>query len=116
MSLQRAKLADIAYIASSAGSIYSNPSSTKTFVRGLMLHNTNTSAETVQIYVVPDSTGSVGTAAASNRVFKFSLPADDTLLIEFPYSVVLTDTNDSIQAVTTTPSKVTVILFGDKDA
>jgi len=116
MALQRAKLSDIQSIASSAGSIYANPASTKTFLRGLMLHNTNTTTEVVKLYVVPDSTGSVGTAASSHLVLNISLPANDTLLVEFPYPLVLTDTNDSVQAMTTTASKVTVMLFGDKDA
>lgn len=114
--MQRAKLADIQYVAASAGSIYANPASTKTFVRGLVLHNTNGSAETVKVYVVPDSSSSLGTAGAGNRVLNISLPANDTLFVEFPYSVVLTDTNDSIQAETTTASKVTVLVIGDKDA
>lgn len=116
MSMQRTKLADIQYVGSSAGSIYANPASTKTFVRGLILHNTSASAETVKVYVVPDSSGSLGTAGAGNRVLNVSLPANDTLIWEFPYPAVLTDTNDSIQAETTTASKVTVLVLGDKDA
>lgn len=116
MSLQRAKLADIQYIGASAASIYANPAVTKTFVKGLVLHNTNTTSETVQVYVVPDSASALGTAGAGNRILVLSLPANDTLFVEFPYSVTLTDTNDSIQAQTTTASKVTVLLLGDKDA
>ena len=116
MALQRAKLADIQYVGSSAGSLFSNPASTKTFVRGVVLHNTNTTAETVKVYVVPDSGGALGTAGAGNRVLNILLPANDTLFVEFPYSVVLSDTNDSIQAETTTASKVTALVIGDKDA
>jgi hypothetical protein len=40
MALQRAKLGDIAFIGSSAGSIYANASGVKTYVKGLVLHNT----------------------------------------------------------------------------
>ena len=116
MALQRTKLGDIAYIPATAGSIYANPSSTKTFVRGLTLHNTNTTTEIVKLYAVPDSTGSLGTAAASNRCLNVSLTANETLLIEFPYPLVLTDENDSIQAETTTASKVTVLVLGDQDS
>lgn len=116
MALNRTKLADIAYIASSAGSIYSNPASTKTYIRGFVLHNTNTSSETIQIYNVPDSASALGTAGNGNKFLKVILSADETLFVEMPYPVVLTDTNDSIQAVTTTASKVTVQVLGDKDA
>lgn len=116
MALQRAKLGDIQYVGSSAGSIYANPSSTKTFIKGFTLHNTNTTSETVKLYVVPDSSSSLGTATSAHLILNVALVANDTLLVELPYAIVLTDANDSIQAVTTTASKVTVIVHGDKDA
>lgn len=116
MALQRTKLGDIAYIASSAGSIYANPASTTTVIKGLVLHNTNTTAETVQVYVVPDTAGALGAAGGGNKILNISLPANDTLLVEFPYALVLTDTNDSLQAVTTTASKVTAMVLGDQDS
>jgi hypothetical protein len=43
------------------------------------------------------------------------LPANDTLIVEFPCAVVLSATNDSLQAQTTTASKVTVLVLGDKE-
>ena len=116
MTMQRAKLADIQYIASSAGSIYSNPASTKTFVRSLIFHNTNTASETVKVYNVPDSTGSLGTASAANRFLNITLAANATFEYSPEYPMVLTDTNDSIQAETTTASKVTAMVIGDQDA
>lgn len=116
MALQRAKLGDIQYIASTAGSVYTNAASTKTYVRGFTFHNTNTSTEVVKVYVVPDSGGALGTAGVSNKIMEFNLTAGDTVTFEFPYSCVLTDTNDSVQAATTTASKVTIIVHGDKDA
>ena len=116
MTMQRGKLADIQYVASSAGSIYSNPSSTKTYVREIVLFNGNSAAELVKLYFVPDSTGSLGTAGASNQFAELTLAAKETLILDFDYPLVLTDTNDSLQAATTTASKVTVMLQGDKDA
>jgi len=113
-TLQRASLGNIAYVGSSAGSIYTNPSSTSTLVVGLTLHNTNTTAETVNVYAVPNSSGSLGTAATSNRVLSVALAPNDTLIFEFPYGHMMTGTNDSIQASTTTASKVTVLVHGDK--
>ena len=116
MAISRGKLADIQYIASSAGSIYANAAATKTFVSGLTLFNGNTTAETVKLYYVPDSGGSLGTAGVSNQFLEISLAALETFVFEAPSDgIVLTDTNDSIQAVTTTASKVTVIIHGTKD-
>ena len=115
MTMQRGKLADIQYVGSSAASIYTNPSSTKTYVREIVLFNGNNTTETVRLYNVPDSAGSIGTAAGGNQWLEVALAGKETLIIGFDYPVVLTDTNDSIQASTTTASKVTVMLHGDKD-
>lgn len=116
MAMQRTKLADIQYVGSSAGSIFNNPPSTKTYIKGFIIHNNNTTAETVKLYNVPDSGSSVGSAAAGNKFFEQAVQTLDTLVVIFDYPIVLTDENDSIQAVTTTASKVTIQILGDKDA
>jgi hypothetical protein len=115
MSLARGKLADIQYVASSAGSLYANPGSTKSYIRGFTLFNGNTTTENVKLYNVPDSSGSLGTAGVSNQFTEIALLAKETLFIDLPHPIVLTDTNDSIQGVTTTASKVTFQIHGDKD-
>jgi len=76
----------------------------------------NTVTETVALYNVPDSAGSVGNAANGNKFASISLLSNETLFLDLAYPIVLTDTNDSIQATTTTASKVTVQVLGDKDA
>jgi hypothetical protein len=115
MTLARDKLADIATVASSSASIYSNPAGKKSYIRGLVLFNGNTSTETVKLYNVPDNATAVGTAAPTNQWLEYSLAAKETLIVEFPYPLVLTDTNDSLQASTNTASKVTVQLQGDRE-
>lgn len=116
MSLQHNKLADIAYVASSAGSVYANPAATKSYIRGIVLFNGNTTTETVKLYNVPDSSTSLGTAGVSNQFAEYSVLAKETLIVPFPAPIVLSDQNDSIQAVTTTASKVTIQLQGSIDA
>jgi hypothetical protein len=99
---------DAAYIASTAGAIYTNAASETSFIKSIVIHNTNTTTETVKIYVVPDSAGSVGTAAVSNLIYNLDIVANDTVHLEFPGpGIVLKGTNDTVQAVTTTASKVT---------
>lgn len=115
MALQHTRLTEVAYIASSVASVYANPASTKSHVRGFLVHNTNTTLEAVKIHWVPDSAGSVGTASAGNRIFDIDLQPRESQVFEIPYGLVLTDTNESIQAVTTTASKVTIAVLGDKD-
>lgn len=116
MALNRTKLADIAYIASTAASVYANPASTKTYIRALILYNNNTTTEVVELHNVPDSSGSLGTAGVANKFLKINLVADETLFLKLDYPIVLTDTNDALFAKTTTASKVTIQLQGDKDA
>ena len=115
MARQYTRLADIQYIASSAGAIYTNAASTKTYIKSFVLFNGNTTAETVKLYNVPNSGASAGTAAVSNQFAEISLASTETLMFDLPYPITLIDENDTIQASTTTASKVTVQLLGDKD-
>jgi hypothetical protein len=99
---------DAAYVASTAGAIYTNASGETSYLKSITLHNTNTTSENVKIYIVPDSSGSVGTAGVSNRIYNVTLATNETLQIEFPGpGKVLKGTNDTVQAVTDTASKVT---------
>ncbi len=115
MALQKAKLASIQYVGSSAGSIYSNPASTKSLVRGFVLHNTNTTTEVVSLHYIDNNAGAVGTASAANRIYMVTVQPDETIMIEIPFALVLVATNDAIVASTTTASKVTVVVTGDQD-
>lgn len=100
---------DAAYVATTAGAIYTNASGETSFVKSIYLHNTNSSAENIKLYVVPDSAGSVGTAGTGNLFLNISLASNDTYLLELPGpGIVLKGTNDTIQASTDTSSKVTV--------
>lgn len=116
MARQFTRLADIQYISNSAASVYTNAASTTTFIKSFVLFNGNTSAETVKLYNVPDSAGSVGTAGDSNQFAEISLAAKETLMFDLPYPITIINENDTIQAVTTTASKVTIQILGDKDA
>ena len=110
------RLTDIQYIASTAGAIYTNAASTTSYIKSLVLFNGNTSTETVKLYNVPNNGASVGTAGDANQFAEISLAAKETLMFDLPYPITITDENDTIQAVTTTASKVTVQVLGDKDA
>lgn len=116
MARQFTRLVDIQYVANSAGAIYTNAASTITYIKSLVLFNVNTSTETVKLYNVPNNGASVGTAGDSNQFAEISLAAKETLMFDLPYPITLIDENDTIQAVTTTASKVTVQILGDKDA
>lgn len=116
MARQFTRLADIQYVSNSAAAIYTNPASTKTYIKSLVLFNGNTSSETVKLYNVPNSGASAGTAGASNQFAEVVLGTLETLMFDLPYPMTLIDENDTLQASTTTASKVTVQILGDKDA
>lgn len=115
MALQHTRLANIQFVPTTAASIYTNAVNTKSYVRGFVIFNGNTALETVELFWVPANAGLVGTPSAGNQFTKAKIAADDTLIIDFPYTLSLVDTNEAIFAKTTTASKVTIILLGDKE-
>lgn len=115
MALQRTKLADIQQIDGTAASILANASGEKIFLRSIVLHNTDTGAQTVTLYNVPDSAGSLGTPATENQFLKVDLTADETVTWDLQYPIVLTDENDAIFAVADDADVVTAQLLGDID-
>jgi len=114
MALQRIEMPDSAFIAATTPAAIYTHSTGKSFIKGIELHNTNTTTENVQLYFVPPTGGGgVGTASAVHRKLNINLPPNDTLLIEYPGYRTMTRANYTIQASTTTASKVTVSIFGD---
>ncbi len=115
MALQHTRLTQVVQLAAAVASIYANPASTKSHVRGFLLHNTNTTAENVSVYWVPDAAGAVGTATIAMRILYVAVAVNETLFVESPYGLVLLNTNETIQAFSTTASKVNVCVLGDKE-
>ena len=116
MATSYTTLTEITTIADSAAAVYTNPASTTSYAVSMKLHNTNTTAESVKIWLVPDNAGSVGTAADANEIWADDLAANESLELDWgKIGLVLSDTNDTIQMETDTASKVTVIIDGRKD-
>lgn len=93
-------------VASSTGAIYTAGTGKKTEIGSIILHNTNSTSETVELY-------NDGTADA-NRFVKIALAANETF--EFAPKVPLVlEGSDTLQAKTTTASKVNVILIGREE-
>jgi len=113
MAWSEIRLADSQYVSNSASVIVTNAVSIKTQVKTITLFNNNTTTETVKIYRVPDSAGSVGTAGVSNQIYQLDVTTKQTVLIEIlGLGWILSDTNDTIQMETTTASKVVVCVDG----
>ena len=116
MSFAYSRLKEIGYLSDSAAAVVTNAASTTTYIRSIILHNTHTSALTVTLYNVPDNAGAVGTAASANQFYDESIGASDIVMLEFPApGIVLEDTNDTIQGVCGTASKVTIQAYGGSE-
>lgn len=115
MALQRIKLADIQTLPVATGVLFQNPAGKKTYIRGLHLFNGNASIETVKLYNVPDAAGAVGAAGATNQFREYAMASKEELITDWPYPVVLSDTNDSLQGSAATAGKVTVQILGDQE-
>lgn len=104
------------------GTVYAVASNTKSYIRGIIIHNQSTfNSISTDVHVVQNSTGSVGTATAANRVAKLSLQPLDTYFFELPFPVVISATNDAIlvknnAASGDTADDLTVLVLGDKEA
>lgn len=116
MALQRTKLADIQYLPATVGSLYANPASSTTFVRGFILHNAAGVTASAKLHNVPDAAGVLGSAGTGNAFLDIDLVAGETVLVDSPYAIVLSDENDAIFGVTDTGSAVTIQILGDVDA
>lgn len=116
MAFDYLRIAEITQLGNSAGTLYANPSSKKTYLRLIVLHNTNTTSETVRLYIVPDSSGSEGTAGDANKFYQGIIAPNDTVVLEFPaVGLMLVDVNDTIQGYSTTASKVSVQIYGGQE-
>lgn len=113
MAFDYARLTEITTISDSAAAVCTNPSGTVSYIRQVFLHNTHTAAITVNLYVVPDNAGSVGTAADANQIYEQSIASNETQIIDFGVpGITLRDENETLQAVAGTASKVTIIVEG----
>jgi len=102
-----------AWITGSVAAIYTNPSSTTTYIRAIRYHNTDTVAHKITVYEVPNNAGAVGTYAANEEMFSYTLQPGELIADEIcGPGLTLTGVNDTIQAICDTASKVTVKFIG----
>jgi len=117
MAFTYSRLTEITTIAaSSAAALYTVASSVVPYIRLIVLHNGNSTAETVKLYNVPNGSGAAGSAAVANLFYQEALPAHETRFLEFsPPGMVLEDNYDTIQGITSTAAKVTFQMYGGKE-
>jgi hypothetical protein len=96
--------------------IYTNPSSTKSYLKAFVLHNAGVSSAFCRLYDVPSSSGSVGTASSNNQFFSQFINPGETTFLEYPYPLTLASTNHSIRFFNSIAGQVINIqILGDAD-
>ena len=92
-------------------------SNKKVYVKSIMAHApyVGLASGTAQVYLVPNSGGSAGTASTSNQIFNVDVYAGETVLIEPSYPIVIESTGDTVQ-VGTGMTTINFLLTGDKEA
>lgn len=98
-------------IAATIGAIYT-AGATGSSIKSILIHNTNTTTESVIISIVVNNGGAVGTAADADKIFAEDIAANETYELSLGYPIVLSAENDTVQASTTTASKVNYIVSG----
>ncbi len=100
--------------ANSTGIVVQVENSQKVYVRGLLIHNLDTTTSTTfHVYVL--ATG--GSPSTSNKIIRGAMSASDTAFIEFPYPITLTTNGDTIRVENDNASNaITVLPLGDKES
>lgn len=91
---------------SSQTDIYDPASGVTGCIHNITLHNTNTTAEIVELWKHNGTT--------AYKLYKASLAADETVILEYTNDGLVVDGSHKIQGKTTTASKVTIDISGTK--
>jgi hypothetical protein len=130
MALAKANLGfPVVISAGTTATAYSVGSAKTAYIRSIVIYNStvgtaNTDlAQTAQIYMVPNSGGSVGVATDGHRIARISLSANDTFFYELQYPITLPSTGDSIQVFNegtfnlgAATNPINVLVLGDREA
>lgn len=108
MATQTPKQLADGQLPASIGDLYTVPGATTTYITQIILVNTNTSVEAVNLYLTPSG----GTA---RRLIPVGMNLQPGYALYFDNRLVL-DTGDKIRGDTTTASKVDYTIHGAEEA
>ncbi len=98
MALARTDLSPVTRIgAATTVGVVTVGSAQTCYVKSLMIYNRSRSAvENVNIYIVPNNGGNVGSVATTNQIARIGIGTDDTFFFEPAYPIVLRNTGDAL--------------------
>ena len=118
MALERGKLTDVITLGTgTTAAAVTVASNKKIYVKSIMAFApyVGIASGTAQVYMVPNSGGSAGTANTTNQIFNVDVYAGETVLIEPSYPIVIDSTGDTVQ-VGTGLTTINFLVTGDKEA
>lgn len=119
MAYDWARLCEITTLAATATTYYTHDTGTglvKSYVKLIILHNTSGSDVLVNLWIVPDNGGAVGTAADANQIYEQLVPANRTVDINFEQpGILMIDDNETVQGMAGTASVVTIQIMGAQE-
>ena len=119
MALERGNLSDVVVCGSgSTQAAVTCASNKKVYVKSIIAYApepVGIASCLAHIYYVPNNGGSVGTASSINRIASLVVYAEETVLFEPSYPLVLTATNDTIQ-VGAALTSCNFLASGDKES
>ena len=119
MALERGNLSDVVLCGvGNTQALVTCASNKKVYVKSIIAHApepVGVNSSIAHIYYVPNNGGSVGTASSINRIASLVVYAEETVMFEPGYPLVLTATNDTIQ-VGAASSSCNFLASGDKEA
>ena len=114
MALTRGRLSNVTAIAGAANAnVVTVANNKKVYVKSIVAYSPTGSATTAHVYVVPNG----GSVEDSTKLFNIHLNANETVLVEPSYPIVLDTTGDKISVGATGPGgNINFFITGDKEA
>ena len=117
MALARTDLSPVVQVgrASTVGVVTVGSAQT-CYIKSIMIHNLDRdNLQNCNIYVVPNSSGNVGSISSTNKIARIGIGTDDTFFFEPAYPIVLRSNGDSIQVENegTVTNSINVLVNGD---
>ena len=118
MALARTDLTPVYQVgAASTVGVVTVGSAQTCYIKSIMIHNlSQSSPQNVDIHIVPNSSGSVGSSSSTTQIARLGIGTDDTFFFEPAYPIVMRNNGDTLQiqneglAVT---NSVNVLVTGD---
>ena len=117
MALARTDLSPVVQVgAASTVGIVTVGSAQTCYIKSVMIHNlSQTGSQNVDIHIVPNNSGNVGSSSSTTQIARLGIGTDDTFFFEPAYPVVIRSNGDclKIQNEGSTTDAINVLVTGD---